>query len=475
MSKTDHDRGASFPPIDPGPSWNVPRVSSPGLFGMQPQFGREWWYYVGTVYDTDGQPFSIQLEILRAGLGALQIGYGITGIGWRDAQGSHYLSGQGFGLGTADSAATLPSVVIPPVDDYTYSARMVPLLELVDRSSGLRKDLHLNLPVPDGWDGWNFEYLAKQSAGHPVGMAGSVYALGAHGRGYLTSAESAQTPTAEYRVSFTVEDRRGTVMEGISGYVGPQMFAAGSADAPASYECAQPHLRIRPGGRLVIDGATHEIERGYLWLDRQMIDQGQPPDGLSASENDAKGLRSYLVRQAPTTKELYRGDWMGFVFDDGTVMVLAEFWQQSTPQWITGSKTGKPPRHGFGNLYFRRDGGDRPPMNGGTGLAAKTVRHPDDWDFDVNILDPEKPERSPHWMSPLSGKTYATAWQIDLSPKLARFGLPSTLYARVISDNCEIISLAKNGAFFEGAAIVYADREMTQQVGHAFVEQMGFD
>jgi hypothetical protein len=455
--------GASFPPANSGPSWNVPRVSLPGLFGMQTQYAQEWWYYVGTAYDTDGQAFSLQIQIGRQAIGAFQLGYGITGIGWRDGERSHYLSGIGFGL----------ELVVPPVGDHAYSASFVPLLEIVHRSKNLLEDLHLNLPFPHGWDGWKFEYLSDGSAGKPVGEIGSSYAIAAHGRGYTTTDDSADTTKSEYRIALTVVDRRGTVMEGISGYVGPGMFADDDIGV-SSYECAQPHLQIRSGGTLVIDGKTHTLEGGYVWLDRQMIAPPASPDP-SPAPGGAEELKHYIAQSAPKAKQLYLGDWMSFVLNDGHTIVLAEFWQKSTPQWITGTGTGRPPKDGFGNLYFDV-GGATPPMNGGIGLRPRKSLQDEEWDFDVNILEPTAPASSPHWQSPITGKTYATAWQIEFSPELtAAHELPQTLYVFEISDNCEIIISGNEGAFFEGAARVYADKERTRFLGHAFVEQMGFD
>ena len=217
--KQENNSGASFPPLYSGPSWNVPRVSLPGLFGMQPQYGTEWWYYVGTIFDTDGEPFSLQLEILRVDIGPFQIGYGITGIGLRSQEESFYISGQGIGLGVNDTNSTLPSALIPPVTDHAWSASLVPWLELVNRSPDLLKDFHVNLPGLNGWGGWQFEYLAEESSGNPVGAVGSRYSLKAMGRGYQTSSSSSQMLEAQYQVSLTMEDKRGTVMEGISGYV----------------------------------------------------------------------------------------------------------------------------------------------------------------------------------------------------------------------------------------------------------------
>src|SRR5207237_5750889 len=116
-----------------------------------------------TAYDEAGQAFSLQIQITRVGSGLLQLGLGITGIGWREGEQSNYISGLGFGLGAGGSVLTIPSVVIPLVGDYAYSASFVPLLELVGRSPNLLDDLQLNLPFPDGWDGWKFEDLSEAS------------------------------------------------------------------------------------------------------------------------------------------------------------------------------------------------------------------------------------------------------------------------------------------------------------------------
>jgi predicted secreted hydrolase len=223
---------------------------------LREKFGQEWWYYVGTAYSDAGQPFSLQIQITRLSVGGAQVGLGITGIGWRDNDASFYLSGLAFGFGAA----------IPPVTDHSYSATLVPLVEITAPLGGLQ----LNLP-PVG--GWQFEFLPDASDGR-VGEAGSAYSIAAQGRGYLASANSKDTAEAEYSVSFIIADQRGSVMEGVGGYVGPEMFPGNPGGAPASYECAQPHLAIQ-SGTIVIDGRTVNIARGNLWLDRQMV--ARPP------------------------------------------------------------------------------------------------------------------------------------------------------------------------------------------------------
>jgi hypothetical protein len=135
---------------------------------------------------------------------------------------------------------------------------------------------------------------------------------------------------------------------------------------------------------------------------------------------------------------------------------------------------GRPPQNGFGNLYCKL-GRESFSKNGGQPLRPRFSLTNDDWDYDVNILTPDEPETSPHWTSPRTRQTYATAWRIDFAPWLLEYGIPGTVYAYAVSDTCEIVLLSKKGAFFEGAAILYSDKQRTQRLGHVFVEQMGFN
>jgi len=456
--------GASFPPVYPGPSWNVPRVSLPGLFGVQRQFEQEWWYYVGVLETSEGLNFSLQLEILRMDIG-LQAAMGLTGIGWRHEGVSSFLCGQGIGFGLCSSPWSLASTVIPPVSDTAFSAHLRPLIEVVGRTPDLKRDLHWNLPVVGTSQGWKFDYEAEASNGAPIGTPGSRYTVSAQGQGLVASG-LARASRARYAVELEVTDRRGMVMEGRSGYVGSEMFAD-RAVGLESYECAQPILRIA-GGTLSIDDRRHRVTGGTLWLDRQLI-------ARPANAPKPRGaLRAALRGEADSPKQLYVGDWIGITLDDGRSLAVAEFWQPSSPQWVTGTGVGKPPRHGFANLYFPHDP-NGPQGNGGLALRARTTATCEDWDFDLNILHPSKREESPHWTSPETGRTYATAWRIDFGPRAQSAGLPPVLYLRAISDNCEIVPAGPDSAFFEGAALVYADREYRRRLGQAFVEQMGFN
>jgi hypothetical protein len=98
-----------------------------------------------------------------------------------------------------------------------------------------------------------------------------------------------------------------------------------------------------------------------------------------------------------------------------------------------------------------------------------------DWDFDINILNSEPPQNSPHWESPISHHTYATAWEIEFSIRIQQYGLPDKLYVFAICENSENVLPGKIDSFFEGAALAYDDKDQKTLVGYVFVEQMGFN
>src|SRR6185436_15333724 len=161
--------------------------------------------------------------------------------------------------------------------------------------------------------------------------------------------------------------------------------------------------------------------------------------------------------------------------DGGACLALAVFWQPPEPgckQWVTGTLVGRPPVGGFGTVYLPVDGSFAA-RNGGQPIevADEHATH----DFDVNILFPDEREASPHWESTVSGHTYSTGWWIRFDPRLAALGVPENLYLRAVVDGCENLLPDAHNAFWEGAANVYDSAERGMLLGHAFVEQMGFD
>jgi hypothetical protein len=475
MQLKNQPESIPFPPVNTGSSWNVPRVSLPNLFAIQSGFQTEWWYYVGTAYTDSGMAFSIQVQILRATITAgMSVSANLAGIGWNTTGLSQYIFGQAYGLGASEYGPVTAlgnALVVPPVSDANFTAAFSPLIAVTGQSNDFLQDFK-----QAGNSRYNFMYTGNSILG---GM-GSTYSLVGSGLGYLTSADNAATTPVDYSFSFVLVDQRGTVMEGVSGYVGPDMFPKDSnPGAPSSYECAQPLLQIS-NGTIVINDTVHKITKGNLWMDRQMVAAANSgPEGSAmgmATPANADDLKNMMATQAVASKALYRGDWMGVTLNNGVSMALAEFWQPSNPQWITGTKVGLPPQNGFGNLFFSTSQNATPVSNGGRQLKPRLSLTDDEpWDFDINILEPGEGNNSPHWHSPLTGQRYATAWELEFAPHMQQYGVPEKLYVYALCENCENVMPMKLNAYFEGTAMAYTDKEQTNMVGHVFVEQMGFN
>jgi len=429
-------------PIATGPSWNIPRISLPSCLGALLQFEQEWWYYAGYAYDTAGTQYSLQFSINRVGVPdvpELQLVACLTGIG--SSSDDSYIFDTSYGWGVSSDPLFPLALTVPPPTDDSYS--------LTTRSSLGSTQTEVSL-----------------TGGAAAGTKGSEY--------HLSSSSSAiDLPSVLYEVDLNLADERGMVLEWQSGFIGPDST---SDFGNASFEFAQPRLRIA-SGTLTLDGRTRTIKDGMLWLDRQVLTpQSATPRESFSTEGDIKEaiVRSNLV------KTLYRGSWMGITLDNGLTMVCACFWQPPLPgklQWQTGTLLGLPPTTTYGNLYFNEEG--RRVRNGGTYLRGLEMNDPIEsvFDFDLNILQPDDPDKSPHWKS-TNGSTYSNGWWIRIGAESQRHGLPANFYLKAVVSGCENVlpeSELPLSAYWEGAANVFADPELTQLIGHAFVEQMGFN
>jgi hypothetical protein len=413
-------------PVAPGPSWNIPRISLPSCLGPLLQYQQEWWYYAGHAYDTDGIQYSLQFSINRmANAGLPQLIACLTGIG--NSQDETYIFDTGYSLGVSSDPQSPLGLTVPPVTDENYEISTFPLLGTAQTRI----------------------YL---SGGQASGTKGSEYRL-------TSSATWFEVP---YEVDLHLSDERGMVLEWQSGFIGPD---ADSKFTASSFEFAQPRLRIM-SGTLTINGSPRIINRGMLWLDRQVLTY--PPEQAPQPVSTSSDIKE-IVTKSDISKTLYRGSWMGITLDSGLTMLCACFWQPPTPpllQWQTGTLLGRPPLAAYGNLYFNEEG--RRVHNGGSYMRGVEKDDPDYgvFDFDVNILQPDSPDDSPHWQSQASTQTYSTGWWIRIGAEWQRYGLPENLYLTAVVTGCENVlpsaSLPPLNAYWEGAANVYADPGLTQ-------------
>lgn len=296
---------------------------------------------------------------------------------------------------------------------------------------GAKAGLVIPPPTSNSWSleahadiEWKMNMTCVLTSG-TLGLPGAKYQL-----------EMADT-THNVSASFQLTDVFGMILEGASGSV--------SKD---SYEFAMPSLTIEEGSTITLDGVKTELGGGSLWLDRQTLSR-------PLSSSDAKA--SLVASAGRLSSQLYTGNWLGVVMEDKTVYVLVFYWPQKKDQWIVGSEL-QPPVNPTGKM-----GLEYPlPSNWDKQSPVQGVNLLNSSDFDLNILHPQHPTESPHWKSPHSHQTYCTAWRLKIRDQVY------TMTAIVAGSE---VKLAGN-AFFEGAAII--SDSSGHDVGHAFVEQMGY-
>ncbi len=455
--------GASYPPVNPSDSWHIPRISLPGIMGMQSDYLIEWWYYAGVVYSKSGRSFSLMFTIQRAGHHNEQVGISMLGLGWQDAECSQSVHGFCLGIGAShnpDLSHLLNSLYIKPVTDSDFEVAFRPLIQFINTQGNL---LHPPF-ILNKSNNWNIKY----TGGEILGTVNSTYQISARGKGYLTTSNTPQISESDFQITLSFADQKGMVMENKGGVVG------------TSYECAQPMLNIIPGGTIRIDGDDFTIDKGQLWMDRQMLAGAIGGSNIPLSE-EKHLLRWFESNRQMLGKSLYTGNWMSVTLNNGFSLVLVEFWKQHPEQWVSGTQIGRPENNplseGFGNIYYSNDYA-RQYGNGGRFLRPRLTleQTAEEWDYDVNLLAPgNNAKNSPRWKSPQSGITYATAWHIEFSPLLHIKELPGELFLFALCENSEII-LSKENAFFEGAAFAcQAPDPKSKIIGQAFVEQMGYN
>ena len=328
------------------------------------------------------------------------------------------------------------------------------------------KDININSAIA-------FYKLSSDNQGR-TGMAGAKYQL-------YQNVVPLTTDISNTGINLFVKDERGTVLELMNG------VSAGFSDnktenkddgdkthdinkrpkddtsddddksngdeekqAACTYEIAQPRLIISNTNEnqssMTINGKEIKIKSGQIWMDRQICNYAATPKG----------------------RELYCGNWMTLLLDDGFSIVLASIWREKPGEkgvkplvWQSGTDLGRPPILSEGNVYYPLPDSIKKYYQRNNGGKFLTENN-----FTVNILNAKEPDQSPHWKSGLSGNTYCTAWKVDIN---LDGNYERSLYVYALVDKCE------NGNFWEGATLIYADKQKTKLIGNGWSEQMGYN
>jgi hypothetical protein len=425
-----------WPVINPGNSWAVPRIAMPQFFSIQWDYAIDSWYYIGHGIDDAGDSYSFNLIVGRRALRGRnpvpQMAYLALGIGSRAEQ--KFYGSFGYGLDVSDDPTHPAALIISPVTDFSFDILFTPLVS--DTRARIR-----------------------YTGGAPVGIKGATYRIDCAG----TSKGGALS------LGLDLKDERGTRLEGASGCVEPPNE---TDKGVFTYEVAQPRLTIT-GGTLAIGERKVKLVGGNLWHDRQAYTLS--PYGGGFLPGGGASTEAMVIQASKEVATLYRGMWIALTLDNGVSMLVTPQWaevKEKGQQWISGRAVNRPPTGGYGNLFLPPDAADR--YNGGALLSGGSATD-NDWDFDVNIFDPQNAQASPHWQSPdYTNNVYGTKWAITFSDKLAHWNVPKEIFAVALVESCEN-TLAGSSPFWEGAVRLYADRACTQPIGYGFVEQMGYN
>ena len=466
ISLLDNGSGFNFP-LNPGPPLRIPRISVPSCLGLLMEYQMEWWFYVGHVVNKRGRKYTIQTNVIRYTLpdflGYISATTATVNIG--DQALSKYIANRSYGLGVAEQCGG--SLVVPKVTDDKFSLEY----ESFDKTQTMTA-----------------EYIAD-------GSTSTVAAVGAL---YNFQAKDTKTGNA---VSLNLQDMSGMWMEGVNGYVGPLLPDQKPPGTDTSnfqgysLEYCMPYLKVLDG-QISFNGQTSSVKEGSFWLDRHAVTypKGEGPLGqilkaifggggqgnlqnILSDRDKGRRFTQALSKIANHSHgfQLYRGNWLGGVFHDGTPFYMAFFWPQVDEpgkQWMVGTKVGIPPIKMFGHVYRKNEeymnyfDQFKPAMSTLVGKGNNS-------NTQLNIMAPYN-NSSPHWRSPKSGNIYCSAWELNfgkgvwLPPRI-----PRTIYIRYIVPNCENYGGKIGSSFCAGQAEMFADTHYTQLIGHVWVEQMG--
>jgi hypothetical protein len=98
------------------------------------------------------------------------------------------------------------------------------------------------------------------------------------------------------------------------------------------------------------------------------------------------------------------------------------------------------------------------------------------WDFSVNILNSSHPEASPHWRSPRTNTTYATAVELTFGERVVAEVGQRAVFLYAVSECAEAVL---SGSTENVVAVTVWDRRRTEagakQIGIGVLEQYGYN
>ena len=232
--------------------------------------------------------------------------------------------------------------------------------------------------------------------------------------------------TNNIQASLKLKSTVGLVQEG----------ASGAFPGIDTVQFAMPAMTIQEGSTITMNGEPTQLAQGNIWLERQS------------------------VKMFNVFKPVYLGNWLAITMNDQTSYTISFYWpkkEEKGTQWIVGTEVGCPPTSKTALEYPAL-------LNWDGSSPVQGVNVMENQEFDLNILTPSDPENSPHWKSATNekGNTYCTAWHLKLKDRVYK------MVALVPGSEVWLDTY-----FFEGTATLHDEND--NEVGHAVVEQMGYN
>ncbi len=267
-----------------------------------------------------------------------------------------------------------------------------------------------------GWKTATLECKLTPDSGN-LGLAGSKYEV-----------DFTQYGSKKLNVNLKLESKIGLALQG----------SAGAFPDINMMQYGMPALSLLSGSSITIQGQQTQLTEGTMWYGRQCLKLFNP------------------------IKPVYLGTWFAVMMNDGTSYTLTFYWpprDDKGTQWIVGTDVDFPPIDQTAVEYpaITQQSGSSPIQ--GTNILENT-------EYNCNILNPSDPANSPHWSNKeTDGNTYCSAWNLTLKGK--------KYIVTALVPQAEV-NLVTN--FYDGAANIYEiDGCIENLVGHAFIEQMGFN
>uniref|UniRef100_A0A7S0Q589 Uncharacterized protein n=1 Tax=Coccolithus braarudii TaxID=221442 RepID=A0A7S0Q589_9EUKA len=384
--------------VHPASSWHLGGIRLPDCFGdlLGSSEGSQWWYMAGHVKTaTSDELLSIFVLILRSRGSLGGIIETVTQLGIGDPRSGVYHHSSGLGVSAIDG---------PTWSNFSVQATTV--------------------GIPLGKYG-----LTYLGGGSGLGMREGTYLLEASTRATTETGNSTQSSKTDVDLQLRLTDQRGAMLEGYGGAI------------LNTWEFAQPELSVSQG-MLRIGDEELQIAGGSIWNDMQtkFTTPGEADPGLP---------------------DVYQ--WVVLSFTSGVAVQLSS-WYDVYPQeqWISGDQVGRTARTGTGTLWRKQTEFGWAYENGGFPLVPHhTCNHTSgepnstsfcpyppevDWDFSVNILNTSHPSSSPHWTSPTTHATYATALTASFGERVYKELGYRQIFFYSVAENTEMTGKAEGVA-----------------------------